>query len=139
MKNISGICDGLENKIKKEIINSTNYEDFIFKIKSKRYQLSRIKRLIISILLNIRQEDFDYAIQNNIQYIRILKCNENGKKLLSQISKKSSLDLITSLNKKSLEKTHKYTLKYINMDIHAQNIYSIIKKEETNKDYTNKI
>lgn len=139
LKNINGICDGLENKIKKEIINSTNYEDFIFKIKSKRYQLSRIKRLIISILLNITQEDFDYAIQNNIQYIRILKCNENGKKLLSQISKKSSLDLITSLNQKSLKKTHKDTLKYINMDIHAQNIYSIIKKEETNKDYTNKI
>lgn len=139
LKNINGICDGLENKIKKEIINSINYEDFIFKIKSKKYQLSRIKRLIINILLNIKQEDFDYAIQNNIQYIRVLKCNESGKKLLSQISKKSNLDLITSLNEKSFKKIDVDTLKYLNIDIHSQNIYSIIKKEKLNKDYTNKI
>ncbi|MBQ9012688.1 MAG: nucleotidyltransferase family protein, partial [Bacilli bacterium] len=59
LRNIYGITEGLENKIQSEIIDSYTYEDFIFKLKSKRYELSKIKRMLIHILLDTTKEDFE--------------------------------------------------------------------------------
>lgn len=58
IKNINEVTEGLENKIYNAINVSANYEEFIHNIKSKRYQLSKIKRILIYILLDISKEDF---------------------------------------------------------------------------------
>ena len=137
LSNIKDITEGLENKLKKEIIECTSYEDFINSLKSKRYQMSKIKRILINILLDITKSDFSYAINNNVLYAHILKANDNGKKLISKISKNSNITLITSANK--TDNLNNDIKKYFNIDIKAQNIYEIASKSKINKDYTNKI
>ncbi len=137
--NIKDISEGLENKIKKEIVDSTTYEELISKIKSKRYQMSKIKRILANILLDISKDDFNHAIKNDIIYIHILKMNENGKKLISKISKTCSFPIIGSINKNKINSLSSEISKYILKDIYAQNIYSILNKEPINKDYTNKL
>lgn len=139
LQNIKDVKEGLENKILKEFKMSTSYESFIFNLKSKRYEMSRIKRIVINTLLNITKTDFEYAINNKIAYCHVLSANTAGKKLLSKISKISNIDIITSINDPKLEKLSQNTKKYLMVDIYAENIYSIINNNNINKDYTNKL
>lgn len=139
IKNINLVTEGLENKIKKEIIKSTNYKEFIFKLKSKRYELSKIKRILINILLGITKQDFNDIKDNKANYAHILAFNHNKKDLLSYISKKSSIPLITSINKKTFSTLNTLQKKSLEIDIYSSNICSILNNTNMNKDYTNHI
>ncbi len=139
IQNIAEVTEGLENKIIKEINNSKNYEELIYNIKSKRYQLSKIKRMLINLLLDIKKDDIEYAIRQKIAYAHVLSCSTEGKKLLSQISKNSDINLITSLNKNIQDNLPEDIKRYLKFDILASDIYSIINNDAIKKDYTNKL
>lgn len=137
LKEINGVSEGIENKLKKEICNSYSYDEFLFKIKSKRYELSRIKRILVNILLNISKEDFNLLKENNSNYAHILAFNHDKKDLLSHISNTSNIPVISSLNNKTLSYLNKYQKLSLDTDIYASNIYSMLINQKINKDYTN--
>lgn len=137
LKKINGVSEGIENKLKKEICNSYSYDEFLFKIKSKRYELSRIKRILVNILLNISKEDFKLLKENNSNYAHILAFNHDKKDLLSHISNTSNIPVISSLNNKTLSYLNKYQKLSLDIDIYASNIYSMLINQKINKDYTN--
>lgn len=139
LKNINEINEGLENKILNEINNSKNYDEFINNIRSKRYKLSKIKRMLNNLLLNITKEDFDYAKLNKIGYAHILACSNSGKKLLSELNKKSAIPIITSINDEILRKLDEDITKYLKFDMLASDIHSIISNQNIKKDYTNRL
>ena len=137
LKEINGVSEGIENKLKKEICNSYSYDEFLFKIKSKRYELSRIKRILVNILLNISKDDFNLLKGNNSNYAHILAFNHDKKDLLSHISNTSNIPVISSLNNKTLSYLNKYQKLSLDIDIYASNIYSMLINQKINKDYTN--
>lgn len=137
LKEINGVSEGIENKLKKEICNSYSYDEFLFKIKSKRYELSRIKRILVNILLNISKDDFNLLKENNSNYAHILAFNHDKKDLLSHISNTSNIPVISSLNNKTLSYLNKYQKLSLDIDIYASNIYSMLINQKINKDYTN--
>lgn len=139
LKNIVGVTEGLENKIIKEIISSFSYDEYIHKLKSKRYELSKIKRIVINILLNISKDDFISLCDNSSNYAHVLAFNHDKKELISYISKKSNIPIITSLNNTTLQKLNNNQTKLLNYDILASNIYSILDRNILNKDYTNRL
>src|SRR5574344_1511574 len=135
IKLINNVTESMENKIKSEIIDSYNYDDYIFKLKSKRYQLSKIKRMLVNILLNISKDDFN-DFKNN-SYAHILAINPNSKKLLSTLSTHSSIPIITKLNPNIIDSLPEMITKQLKLDIYSSNINSIISNTKINKDYTN--
>ena len=137
LRNIYGITEGLENKIQSEIIDSYTYEDFIFKLKSKRYELSKIKRMLIHILLDTTKEDFENLKDSNSNYAHVLAFNHDKKEILSYISKNSKIPILTSINDNTLAKLTQKQRKLIDYDLKASNIYSILNKTKLNQDYTN--
>ena len=137
LKEINGVSEGIENKLKKEICNSYSYDEFLFKIKSKRYELSRIKRILVNILLNKYKDDFNLLKENNSNYAHILAFNHDKKDLLSHISNTSNIPVISSLNNKTLSYLNKYQKLSLDIDIYASNIYSMLINQKINKDYTN--
>lgn len=137
LKEINGVSEGIENKLKKEICNSYSYDEFLFEIKSKRYELSRIKRILVNILLNISKDDFKLLKENNSNYAHILAFNHDKKDLLSHISNTSNIPVISSLNNKTLSYLNKYQKLSLDIDIYASNIYSMLINQKINKDYTN--
>ena len=140
IKNINEVTEGLENKIYNAINISNNYDEFIHNIKSKRYQLSKIKRILIYILLDISKEDFLQLNNSTNAYIHILTINSNIKNsLLSLINKKSKCKIFTSINDKILNSQSEIVKKSLALDIKASNIYSVLSGNIINKDYTNKI
>lgn len=88
--------EGLENRLKQAALEATSYHEFVGKVVTKRYPASRIKRLLISMLLGMTGEFLD-ELKNNgyAQYIRVLGFNETGRTLLSEIKKKAQLPIIT--------------------------------------------
>lgn len=137
LKNINEITEGIENRIYEAVNNSTNYENFIDNIKSKRYQMSKVKRILLNILLNITKEDFN-KISNENLYAHILALSKTGKKYLSSLNKSSNIPIIikkTDFNNIS----NPNIIKSLNFDILASNIYSIINNTTLNKDFLNKI
>ena len=87
-----GIDEGIENRLKKYILTSYSLEEYIQKIKTKRYTYNRIKRLLTHILVNYTKEDNN----KEYNYIRILGFNTKGKKHLKTIKKQLEIPLITN-------------------------------------------
>jgi predicted nucleotidyltransferase len=139
LKTISEITEGLEYKLKSEIARSNSYEDLINNLKSKRYTMTRIKRLLINILLNITKDKAHYAKEHKIIYAHILALGYNGKELLSTLTKNSNIEIITKINDKVLNSLDNDTLNYLKMDILSSNIYYTLSNDIINKDYTNRL
>ena len=139
LRNISEVTEGLENKIKSEITHSLSYDDYINNLKSKRYTMTKIKRMLNNILLDITKDDLKYIKENNITYAHILSLGYKGKDLLSKISNNSNIKLITKINENTLNELDENIRKYLDLDILASNIYYTLNNEITNKDYTNRL
>lgn len=139
LKTISEVTEGLEHKLKSEIINSHSYEDLIHHLKSKRYTMAKIKRLLINLLLGITKENASYAKEKQITYAHILALGFKGQELLSILSKNSDIQIITKINDTILNSLPQDILTYLNIDILASNIYSTLSNDKINKDYINRL
>ena len=64
------VDEGIDQKLKKEIINATSYQDLINRIKSKRYTYNKLSRMLIHILCNFTKEKKEQF--KDISYIRLL-------------------------------------------------------------------
>lgn len=139
--NLPDVSEGLENKIKKASDTYNTLEDLANTIKSKRYTMTRINRILLYVLLNITKKDIEDSYKA-IPYIRVLGINQKGKELLSKISKANkNLSIVTS-PKKFLDTNKNNALKnMLEKDIFASNIYTLgyKKNPKANLDLTNKL
>lgn len=81
-------------RMKEEIINSNTVDEFILKIKSKYYTYNRLMRMCSHILFSFTKEDADK--HKEINYIRILGFNSNGRNYLNSIKKDLELPILTN-------------------------------------------
>lgn len=85
------VDEGIENRIKKEILNATSWEDLVLKIKTKRYTYNKINRMLVHILVSFTKKE---AKNDTIDYIRINGFNQKGKKYLNKIKKEINIPII---------------------------------------------
>ena len=85
------VSEGIDNKIKKVILEVNNYHDLIDRLKSKRYTYNRLNRMFIHILLNIKK-DYKY----DINYIRVLGFNNKGRSYIKEMKNEITLPIITN-------------------------------------------
>ena len=136
IENINEVTEGLENVLVKKVDCGNNYNEFIQEIKSKRYQLSKIKRIFINTILDITKKQFDKL--SNAHYAHILAVNKDRKKeVLSLLNSNSSIPIITSINDKILNNLEDVNREALQLDIKATNIHSIFSNDKQNRDYTN--
>lgn len=119
-----GVDTNIENRIKKYINNSNTLDELLKLVKTKRYTYNRLKRILTYILLSITKED---CINLNLEYIRILGFNSNGKNILNEIKKNIDIPLLTKYNKK-----------YLNKDLNINTIISLNKKIKDKKSFIEK-
>lgn len=98
-KDLSKILDvdeGIENKIIKVIDDVNNFDEFIEKIKTKRYTYNKIIRMINHILCEFtKEENQNYK---HVKYLRILGFSKVGKTILKEIKKTTMLPIITKFS-----------------------------------------
>ena len=96
LKQLHLVDEGIENLLKEKILVSNNMEQLITNLSSKRYTRSRIQRMLIHILMNNTKDQIINAMHLN--YIRILKMNNNGQAYLNKIKKVCEYKLITNFS-----------------------------------------
>lgn len=90
------VDEGIDNRIKKYIINSRSLDELILKIKTKRYTYNKINRMFTHILCNFTKEEANEF--ENIEYIRVLGFNNNGRLYLNSIKKDIKIPIITNFS-----------------------------------------
>jgi predicted nucleotidyltransferase len=93
---ISEITEGLENKIKKAAEVSKTYDELISNIKSKRFTLTRIQRILINILLGIKKTDIKESKTHPIRNIKVLAYKKQSAILMSHFAKNTKMNLFHS-------------------------------------------
>ncbi len=91
LKSVPDVTEGLENRILAAIRQSTSIDDLAERIKSKRYTMARIRRILLAAYLGIKKEE----VFSPVPYIRILGANANGREILSVMKKTANLPIIT--------------------------------------------
>ena len=132
LKNIHEITEGLENRIYYEAVKANSYDEFIFNVKSKRYTLSKIKRICIYILLGITKDKYNKL--KNVNYARVLKVKEKNTQLLSSICNNASNIVLTKITDDILNQLPECIADSVKLDIFASNLFYT-----NNLDYINKI
>ncbi len=89
--NLPDINEGLENRILSSVKNTLSLNDLLFSIKTKRYTLARIKRIILSAYLGITNKLQDKVVP----YIRILGANNNGLEILKTAKSTTALPIVS--------------------------------------------
>ena len=117
------VSEGLENKLSVASLKSTNYGQLLDAIKSKRYAMTRINRILLNVLLGIEQDTFDLQTQG---YLRVLAFDATGQKIIRAIKKNGYLPLITNINKHSDLLNNSPLL---SLDVKATNIYHLAQKD----------
>lgn len=140
IKNLPDVTEGLENRIYSALLTSPDVKTLIDKIKTKRYPLTRIKRILISALLSLSKETLkEFDDNGGPQYIRILACTEKGRELIPTIINNSKLPVITSISK-FLPHANNLQKEMLDKDILATNIYTLATTDKMmNLDYTRRL
>ncbi len=81
LNEIYEVSEGLNNKIYENALKHESIDDFIMSLKSKRYTYSKIRRILLNILLNLKKNDIkNFMLPNN--YIKVLAFNNIGRQIL---------------------------------------------------------
>ena len=139
---IPDISEGLEFSIKKAVNSCNNINEFLDIVKSKRYTITRLQRILLYALLGISKEDMQLSKKVGKPYVRVLGFNDNGKKLVSEIATKNpELKLITSVKKFVDSNSNKDLQIIFAKDVLATDVYSLAFKNNSlaNLDFKNRV
>lgn len=92
MDQICGYEDGMENLLQSHLSKSTSFSDLVSRSTSKRYSKSRIRRVILSYLLNINVSGLKESLAN--PYFRPLAFNDRGRQVLAKVKKQNNIAYI---------------------------------------------
>ena len=84
LSDIYEVNEGLNNKIYSNVFRHKNIDDFIMSLKSKRYTYSKLRRMLLNILLNITNNDINHFMLTDNNYIKVLAFNHVGRQILRE-------------------------------------------------------
>lgn len=119
----------LSDKIVKHLSEFTDFEQFCMLLKSKELTYTRISRVLMHILLNLKKEESAAPV---VPYARLLGFRKESADLLRMIKEKSDIPLITKLADadKILDES---ALTLLNQDIQCAHIYESVYAAKTKK------
>ncbi len=130
---IANMAEGLENRIKYAIKESTSLDEIFDKAKTKRFTHSRIRRAVLSLTLGITADDLKIPVP----YCRLLGFNMKSAEIMGRLASNSEISFVASysdiLNLKSNDAE-----KAFNLENNSRDFYSLIMQnsDECSKEMT---
>lgn len=134
-KELPDVSEGLEYRLFDAVKNSVYLEEILEKVKTKRYTLSRIRRIILCAVLGIKKQD----VIAPVPFIRVLGFNENGAKILKKAKGTATLPIVTKSSEiNSLGEAAK---RVFELECFARDIFSLTLpvRDEFGKEMTDKL
>ncbi|QLK85766.1 nucleotidyltransferase [Staphylococcus sp. 17KM0847] len=117
LKHIYTMSEGFEHRLIKCIQRATSYDDLMQQLKTKRYTYTHIQRLLMNVLLNVKQQDVAKCIDINAAHI--LAMSRQGQHYLKWLKQHTpNINIITNVNQNNAL--------YITNEIKATRIYNIL-------------
>ncbi|MBM7571719.1 nucleotidyltransferase [Aquibacillus albus] len=100
LRAIQGVEEGLENRIKATANKATSFDEWMTRLKTKRYTWTRLQRTFVHILTNTKKATMETLLAKNaVPYVRLLGMSKKGQSYLNQQKKHLDKPIITSLKK----------------------------------------
>ncbi len=130
------VSEGLHNRIYEAVRTENTIDGVLTKVKTKRYTLSRLRRILTCALLGITKEHQ----ATSVPYIRILGFNSCGELFLKQVMKASALPFIINVAG-ALDNLSSNAREIMNIEMKATDIRTVFEKSPTpcNSDFTHGI
>lgn len=87
------VSQGLENRLYNSIKQADSIDDILFTAKTKRYPMSKLRRILLCALLELKKKDF----HKTCPYARVLAFNNKGAEILRKAKNTSEIPISTSL------------------------------------------
>ena len=131
---IYDVGQGLEHRIYGARM-AGSLDELLFTVKTKRYTMARIRRIMLSLLIGITKED----MKQLPPYGRILAFNERGREILARAKDTARIPFASSIAK--LSQLSDIAERFAELEIRASDIYGLALETVTSaqKDYRAKI
>lgn len=96
LRGIYGMREGLENRLINAAKSAKTFDELVNGIVNKRYPISRVKRLLLYVLMNLTSEKI--LELEDADFARVLAFNSNGQALLKKIRTVSNLPIVTKVS-----------------------------------------
>lgn len=135
-ENLPDVSEGLHNRIYDAVQRENTLEGILESIKTKRYTLARIRRILTCALLGITKEHQAMSVP----YIRVLGFNSTGELLLKNAKQTASLPFIINVAG-MIEKLSDKGRRILDIEMKATDIRTVFEKSPTpcNSDFTHGI
>ncbi|BBC61429.1 nucleotidyltransferase [Melissococcus plutonius] len=117
--------EGIEHRLQEAAYKANDFTTFIEEVKTKRYTWTRLQRLAVYILNNIKTQEIEMAWETN--YLRILGFNCKGQTFLKKQKKDSQLPIISRVSKENHQQ--------LSLDIRSSRIYQLATKKIVEQDF----
>ena len=95
LSRIADVSEGLENPILRAAKSASNIAELLDAVKTKRYTLARLKRILFNALLGITREQQELAAySDDALYIRVLGIRQSKLHLLSELQENAALPIV---------------------------------------------
>ncbi|MBE6732670.1 MAG: nucleotidyltransferase family protein [Ruminococcaceae bacterium] len=133
-KKLPDISEGIENKLFFSVKTAESFDDLCQSVKSKRYTLARIRRLVLSAFLDFDNQFF----LKTPPYVRVLGISEMGATHLKEISNKNDMDTPIITRASQIKDLDQNAQKVFKTEDKATNLYnlSLGKIAECSSEYT---
>lgn len=118
IKAVSDCVDGLGERIF-SARSAVSLDEFFNAVKTKRFTMARIRRIVLSLLIGIKSKD----MKNLPPYIRIIALNESGREILAKAKGKSRIPFDTSIVK--LSRNDHISQRFAELEAVASDIYGL--------------
>lgn len=115
LKEIYEAEEGLENRLQHAATEARSFQEFMERIKTKRYTWTRLQRLCVHILTNSKKINMEGS--KRAGYLRLLGMSERGQVYLNKMKKEFALPLVAKLSSFKDEE--------INLDLKAARVYAM--------------
>lgn len=123
LKDIAYVAEGLENRLYKAAQCSATIEAILKEVKTKRYPLTRLQRVLINAAMGFTAQDLDYYTKGGAGYIRVLGANSIGRSLLGRCRKSVQLPVITKVA--DYKKHSYYAKQMLEYELKATDLYAL--------------
>jgi predicted nucleotidyltransferase len=116
LKEIYEMEEGLENRLQAAATQSESFQQFMERIKTKRYTWTRLQRLCVHILTNTKKVEMNSKLEK-ATYLRLLGMTANGREYLNKTKKDFTLPLVS--------KVSSFKGNMIDLDVKAARVYAL--------------
>jgi predicted nucleotidyltransferase len=95
LEQLPDISEGLHYKLQQAALKSGNIGDLLFNLKSRRYPLTRLQRILIHTLLGTSQSLLNEFDLDGPRYARILAFNTQGREIIKELNQHASVPVVT--------------------------------------------